>query len=266
LENMEKAIDKPGKFLDLPVHYEVLWKGCLLLTTATWKFDPSWIYELPQELEQSRAAIWNQAQKDFPQIYDGQLLCLTSYDCEANDLRLEVGTIRFSQMMVHVRTDVPIHDGFGSLGVQVAIFTQDRRFLLVGERSHSSDYRPGWLAIPGGIFEVADVNGSIIEAIDREMREEVGLKLRPSFALRALLKMQPHTSTALLVEAQLSEAETIDVSKPVMGNEEWERLVLRWLPCSELPRLNRERIFDGLDFIAADRLAFQQKKSSVFFG
>ncbi|MFW9917774.1 MAG: NUDIX domain-containing protein, partial [Candidatus Thorarchaeota archaeon] len=238
--------------------------------TASWKFDPSWTYDLPLELEQSRTAIWNQAKKDFPQIYDGKLLCLTRYDCEANELRLEVGTIHFSQMMAHVRTDVPIQDGFGSLGVQVAIFTQDRtqdrRFLLVGERSHNSDYRPGWLAIPGGIFEVADVNGSIGEAINREMREEVALKLRPNFVLRALLKMQPHTSTALLVEAHLAESETINVSKPVMGNEEWEGQVLQWLPCPELPHLNRERIFDGLDFIVADWLAFQQKESSVFFG
>lgn len=249
----------------MSIYYEVLWKGCLALTTATWKLDPSWTYELPLELEQSRAAIWNQAKKDFPHIYDGKLLCLTSYNCEANELTLHVGIIRFSQMMTHERTDVPIHDGYGSLGVQVAIFTQDRRSLLVGERSHNSDYRPGWLAIPGGIFEETDVNNSIIEAINREMREEVALKLHQSFALRALLKMHPHTSTALLVEVQLSEAETIDVSKSVMGNEEWEGQILRWLPCSELPHLNRERIFEGLDFIVIDWLAFQKKDSSVFF-
>jgi ADP-ribose pyrophosphatase YjhB (NUDIX family) len=249
----------------LPIYYEVLWKGCLALTTATWKFDPSWAYELPLELEQSRAAIWDQAKKDFPQIYDGELLCLTDYNCEANELTLHVGTIHFSQMMAHVTTDIPIHDGYGSLGVQVAIFTQERRFLLVGERSHDSDYRPGWLAIPGGIFEVVDANSSITEAINRELREEVALKFRQSFTLRALLKMQPHTNTALLVEAQLAESETIDVSKPVTGNEEWEDQILRWLPCSELPHLNRERIFDGLDFIVADWLAFQKKDNSTFF-
>jgi 8-oxo-dGTP pyrophosphatase MutT (NUDIX family) len=230
----------------LPVYYEVLWKGCLALKTASWKFDPSWTYALPLELEQSRVAIWNQAKKDFPQIYDGKLLCLTSYNCEANELTLDVGIIRFSQMMTHERTDVPIQDGYGSLGVQVAIFTRDRRFLLVGERSQNSDYRPGWLTIPGGIFEETDVSNSIIEAINREMREEVTLKLRQNFT-------------------QLAESETIDVSKPVMGNEEWEGQVLRWLPCAELPHLNHERIFEGLDFIVADCLVFQKKDSSVFF-
>lgn len=185
---------------------------------------------------------------------------------EANDLKLSVGTIRFAQMMTHERLDIPIHDGHGSLGVQVAIFTANRRHLLVGERSHNSDYRPGWLTIPGGIFEVTDVSGSITKAINREMREEVMLKLRQSFLLRAILKMHPHTSTALLVEAQLAETENIDVSRAVKGNEEWEEKILRWLPCSELPQLNRERIFDGLDSIIVDWLAFQKKDQSLFFG
>ncbi|MHA2232427.1 MAG: hypothetical protein ACXAB4_08040, partial [Candidatus Hodarchaeales archaeon] len=162
----------------MPLRYDVLWKGHLDLKRLTWEFDPSWTYELPPELEQSRANIWRQAKKDFPHIYDGKLLCLTSYLLEANEFKLSVGTIRFSQMMTHERRDIPIHDGYGSLGVQVAIFTADRRHLLVGERSRYSDYRPGWLAIPGGIFEVADVNGSINKAINREMSEEIKLKLR----------------------------------------------------------------------------------------
>jgi ADP-ribose pyrophosphatase YjhB (NUDIX family) len=250
---------------NLPACYDVLWKGSVDLKKVTWQFDSSWTYDLPPELEQSRPTIWRQAKNDFPQIYDGELLCLTNYHVEANELKLSVGTIRFSQMMTHERLNVPIHDGYGSLGVQVAIFTDDRRYLLVGERNQKSDYRPGWWTIPGGIFEVTDVNGSVTKAINREMKEEVALELRQGFILRAMLKMHPHTSTALLVEAQFAEAEAIDVTRPVRGNEEWEEKTLRWLPCPELPHLNRERIFDGLDFIATDWQAFQKKERNLFF-
>ncbi|MFX0114506.1 MAG: NUDIX domain-containing protein [Candidatus Hodarchaeota archaeon] len=249
----------------MPVCYDILWKGRLDLKRLTWKFDPSWTYDLPPELEKARTTIWRQATKDFPHIYDGELLCLTSYHLEANESKLSVGTIRFSQMMVHERLNIPIHDGYGSLGVQVAIFTDDRRHLLVGERSQKSDYRPGWWTLPGGIFEVADVNGSINKAINREMKEEVALKLHQSFILRAMLKMHPHTSTALLVEAQIAQGEAIDVSRPVRGNEEWEEKTLRWLPCLELPHLDHERIFDGLDFIAGEWRAFLKKERSLFF-
>jgi ADP-ribose pyrophosphatase YjhB (NUDIX family) len=73
-----------------------------------------------------------------------------------------------------------LSESLGSIGFQLFIRDPTKKKFLLGKRAQSSDYKPGHYTIPGGMFEVEDCEGTVENAVLREIKEELLLCLDPS--------------------------------------------------------------------------------------
>ncbi|MFX1415307.1 MAG: NUDIX domain-containing protein, partial [Promethearchaeota archaeon] len=127
-----------------------------------------------------------------------------------------------------------------------------------------SMYCPLFLAAPGGMLEVADIEHSFEEACMREVREEAHLDLQPQKYMIALTKeLHGHVGAAILIEALATDP--IDPSQLVQGNEEWTDGKLRWHPVDELESLDERIMLEGVRFATEQWKLFRDTGDSILF-
>ncbi|MFX0211265.1 MAG: NUDIX domain-containing protein [Candidatus Hodarchaeota archaeon] len=227
---------------------EILWEGRIPLSSVKWTFNPNKTFNFPPKFENRRQQIWNSMCKAYPHLYDGEILFLEDYSLEKESLKLYTRTIRFSEILVHIEDDLRVPN-YGSLGFQAIITDSTHAYLLMGERAHTSEYKPGYLAIPGGIFEKNDSRKSILEACLRELEEEIVIDVdQESFYLVAILREASKLGICLLVEVETMKNVSSSEGK-VDGNEEWERNQLEWIKFSQICDLEQDRLMEGLNFL-----------------
>ena len=107
---------------------------------------------------------------------------------------------------------------------------------------------PSYLTLPGGIFESTDLEKSLVEACLREINEEIPISInKESFQLIAILPEVKQLGTCLLVEVETTETSNLsDSNHKIIGNEEWEKNQLEWIPFSRISNLARNRLMEGL--------------------
>ncbi|MFW9992196.1 MAG: NUDIX domain-containing protein [Candidatus Odinarchaeota archaeon] len=210
----------------------VIWTGRVPLSSITWVFDESKRFSFSPSFEKKRQETWKYMTQHYPWIYDGELLALDDLSVENSALKLMMRSIRFSQLVTHERNGLRLPESLGSLGFQAVITNSNNTHLLIGERAQSSDYKPGFITLPGGIFETSDMQSSLQDACLRELREEIALPLNEqSMFSIALIRDTNHTGSIILVEGKASASFTSSElnSGTVAGNEEWEGNKLWWL-------------------------------------
>lgn len=152
---------------------------------------------------------------------------------------------------MHDKGKIPFKSSLGSLGFQCVVLNKNRNAFLIGERAHTSDYKPGWLTLPGGIFELDDTKKAVQKACLRELTEEVTINVKiKSLRLRAILREQNNLGTILLIEAETDSnvpRERIKRTK-VGGNEEWENNELEWIDIADLNTLSKP-LMEGITFL-----------------
>ncbi|UCE13352.1 MAG: NUDIX hydrolase [Candidatus Heimdallarchaeota archaeon] len=231
-----------------------LWEGRIPLSSVFWRFNASKPFQLSPSFEERRLYVWKSMQMQYPHLYDGELLVLSHFYFENSKLILITRSIRFSQVLVHLKDGLKVSE-HGSLGFQAIITNPpSHSLLLVGERSHESEYKPGFLTIPGGIFESDDARNSLTNACVRELDEEINVPLNiNSFYLIAMLPEANQLGTCLLIEVETTEehARTVMPNLKVTGNEEWEENQLEWLSFSQICDLKKNRLMEGLSFLRA---------------
>ncbi|UCG00859.1 MAG: NUDIX hydrolase [Candidatus Heimdallarchaeota archaeon] len=225
---------------------EILWEGRIPLSSVIWTFDPNKTFKFSPLFEEQRQQIWNAMCKTHPHLYDGQILILNDFSFEKNILKLNTWTIRFSCIQVFLKKNLEVPK-FGGLGFQAIITDPTYSYLLIGERAHTSEYKPGYKAIPGGIFEESDSKKSLLEACLRELKEEIQIDVNPeSFFIIAMVREASKLGTCLIIEVETRE----DVSQQSLyGNDEWESNQLEWIEFSQVFDLKHKHLTEGLHFL-----------------
>ncbi len=228
----------------------ILWEGRVPLSEVSWSFDLTKRFHVSPSFEKRRRQVWNSMHNQFPHLYDGEILILDDFSTEKNTLKLSTWGIPFSVILVHQNDNLKVPK-YGSLGFQAIISNPSHSHLLVGERSHVSEYMPGYLTLPGGIFESTDLEKSLVEACLREINEEISIStIEESFQLIAILPEIKQLGTCLLVEAETTETNNLsDSNHKIIGNEEWENNQLEWIPFSRISTLDRNRLMEGLCYL-----------------
>lgn len=242
---------------------EVHWQGRIPLEDVRWEMIPDSEIVLPPDLEERREALWRKTLDDYPDSYDGELLFLSDFSVESTSVFMRTASVRFSRIRTLVSERRNLGE-YGSLGFQAMILSSEREHMLIGERSKESMYCPLFLAAPGGMLEVADIEHSFEEACMREVREEAHLDLQPQRYMIALTKeLHGHVGAAILIEALATDF--IDPSQLVQGNEEWTDGKLRWHPVDELESLDERIMLEGVRFATEQWKLFRDTGDSILF-
>ncbi|MHA1971443.1 MAG: NUDIX hydrolase [Candidatus Hodarchaeales archaeon] len=232
---------------------EILWSGKMPLDKIIWTHTEKEPDIFSQEFLTASQKFWKEKQTEIPSLYDGNLVLLDKYLLQGEVLSLHTKMIKFSKILYSVQNNISLPSTLGSLGFQTFIWRQqqNQRKILVGERSSSSEYMPGFLTVPGGMFESFDTQASLEKAVMRELGEEIDLELNSQdLNLIAILREQHSLGTILLLETFVI-SETLD---HISGNEEWERNVLSWVPLKELYNHNKAILMEGLLYLSQECL------------
>ncbi len=235
----------------------ILWIGNLALENLTWTVNTPEIISANPEHEERRKAHWKQMLKKYPHLYDGDLLLVKDCKITKDQIALVLSLTKFSLVSFYYEEKIPFKDSLGSLGFQCVVLDKNRTAFLIGERAHTSDYQPGWLTVPGGIFEREDVEGDVQEACLRELIEEITVKVKKdTLKLRAIIREQNDMGVILLteIETEIIVPEESKHREIIRGNEEWERKELRWVRFDEISQLPFNRLMEGLEFLKHHQL------------
>jgi ADP-ribose pyrophosphatase YjhB (NUDIX family) len=227
----------------------VLWEGQLPISSIRWIFDSNKKFTFSSKFRMGREKHWRQLTQTYPTLYDGKLLILQHYSIKNSVLILETRELRFSSLVYLMHLNYSLPESYGSLGFQVFVTHPAEDKFLIGKRSSSSEYKPGYYTIPGGMFEVRDIKDGLHTACLREIKEELFMDLNHStLSLIAILHELNGFGVVLLFQCSLNEDLLLLESSEgyFRANEEWQDKRLYWLPFSEIPTLNKNKIMEGL--------------------
>jgi len=229
---------------------KVLWSGRKNLDDIKWKYDKSKEFFFSHDFMERKNQLWQQMIVEFPKIYDGTIIVLEKYQLETH-ITFHTRSIKFSEMMMLERNNLPMPESLGPLGFQTVILNKPKSHFIMGKRSLKSDYKPGYLTIPGGLFELSDLNGSVKDACLRELNEELDLQFDElEMFLIAILK-DYGLGVNLLIECQIRGGR-YETNQYITGNEEWENK-LKWTSFDNAQNLEEKIILEGLSFIKNHR-------------
>ncbi|MHA1450017.1 MAG: NUDIX domain-containing protein [Candidatus Hodarchaeales archaeon] len=215
-----------------------------------WKYDRLKKFEFSETVKKLCQKNWQTMIKRFPKIYDGTLLVLDDYWINDGELQLRLRNMRFSELIYHVEERMRLPESLGPLGFQTFVVNRERTHFLIGKRSLASEYMPGSLTIPGGMFEEEDAGKSVTAACLRELQEELELYVdESSFRAIALLREKNDIGSILLTEVMIAEIVSLDTRRGIKGNEEWEGNELQWLSFSDIDTLVGCSLMEGLMYL-----------------
>ncbi|MHA2250288.1 MAG: NUDIX hydrolase [Candidatus Kariarchaeaceae archaeon] len=225
---------------------QILWEGSIPLDQVKWEFIPNNDPSLPIGFETLRKSTWEMKKKQFPNLYDGDIVFLNDFRIEDEGITLYVSEIKFSTITTLFENRISLPMNKGSLGFQATIFDINKEKVLVGQRSAKSEYKPGFYSMPGGIFEVSDLKSTVAHGILREVNEEIGINLENHpMLLRAIVREQNNIAVGLMVEIS-SDLSTKSEGLP--ANEEWQDHRVKWYTINEICSLGKE-ILEGLIYM-----------------
>ncbi len=227
-------------------NFNILWEGELPLDSIKWNKKNIKEFQLPSEHLFEIKANWDIYIKENPNDYDGNLLFLDNYYFQDNHLFLDTSFMKFSTAIYMVKNKILVKKGIGVLGTQYLIFSPNKQYILVGERSLSQSYFPGALCGPGGMLELNDLNTSSKEALTRELYEEVSIPLKSKAFLKAILVGWNGVSVAFIISTKINEAYNFNPNEIIPAKEdEWEHN-LKWQSVEELKSILINELLDGL--------------------
>jgi ADP-ribose pyrophosphatase YjhB (NUDIX family) len=236
---------------------DIMWRGNLPLSAVEWEFDTTAEIAFSREIEEKIKDFWEEAVKQYPTMYDGTLLCVHKINCQSEKISLVMGYIPFSVVHYHYQNNKPLTVTYGSLGFQAKIYNPERTHVLLGQRVSTSEYKPGYYALPGGILEKKDLQGTIAEACLREIKEETFLEINTeTFRVLTVFREDHKVAIGILVEVETKQE--IDAEKNaklvIPANEEWEKQELTWYSVTQVKELKDEQLLEGLMITINDEL------------
>jgi len=170
-----------------------------------------------QKILDHRDQYWTEL-KSKHDVYNGDLLGVTDFTGNS----FKCFTYSFKDHITIKRFGITFPRYLGNLGFKIHVISPDGIRTVLGKRSLSSEYLGGWTTTIGGMFELADIKGTIADAVLRELHEESGIVKDDldwsSFRLISIMKEINGLAVDLIVEIRLqTEVELVP-------NDEWESL------------------------------------------
>ena len=226
--------------------YIVHWRGKTSIDRVTWTHLDDEI-TLPDHLEERRLGLWRELKEREPAAYDGDCLYIHDMQLAPDRVHLTTRPIKFSKHVTLLEKRDRVK-GYGSIGVNALIYNPEKTHLLVGVRSDSCLYYPGYHTVPTGLLSKEDTNGTIKQAFLREVEEETTLQLAPGMHLIAITT-EHRDPFAVQLLIQCTTKKKPDTTKPVPGNHEWKNNQLHWTPLDQLIDIY-EKSFIGVKYPA----------------
>lgn len=134
--------------------------------------------ELPDEIQKNINEHWEQAQKENPNIWNGEITCVA--DCAINDQEIIITCKKsnYAHYLYDERIGLCEKYGCSNLSAGCLIETSDN-YYIVGELAENTSF-PGCMQISGGNADNNDIkNGeiNISNTIVRECKEELNIDL-----------------------------------------------------------------------------------------
>ena len=134
--------------------------------------------ELPDEIQKNINKHWEQAQKENPNIWNGEITCVA--DCAINDQEIIITCKKsnYAHYLYDERIGLCEKYGCSNLSAGCLIETSDN-YYIVGELAENTSF-PGCMQISGGNADNNDIkNGeiNISNTIVRECKEEINIDL-----------------------------------------------------------------------------------------
>ncbi len=149
-----------------------LWSGKFPISDVIWTFLPDKKFEFSTKFPNEKNEHWKSYLLQFPNLYDGDLLFLDNFSVKERMIVLTTRSMKFSTLTYLERNKIKLKESLGSIGFQLFIRDPIGDNFLLGKRAQSSEYKPGYYTIPGGMFEVDDSNDSVANACLREINED----------------------------------------------------------------------------------------------
>ncbi len=226
---------------------KAIWEGELPLDQIKWRNRSFKEFQLSNKHESKKKLNWDEHMKDYPNDYDGKLLFLDNFQFKDNYIYLDISFVKFSTIIFMVKNKIPVKKGIGMLGTQCLIFSPNKEFILVGERSLSQSYYPGAIVNVGGMLELDDLKKTPKEALMREAYEETQLNLKSDAFLKAILVGWNNVSVTFLISTTLSSIYNFNPDEEVIPADKNEfEGNLHWLSIQDLKKLQQGKYLDGL--------------------
>ncbi|MBS3793950.1 MAG: NUDIX domain-containing protein [Candidatus Thorarchaeota archaeon] len=234
--------------------HTVYWKG--RVATGNIEFEHS--HErilLSHKLEEIREHIWEETVQQYPNSYDGDILVLEGVSSKNERMILHTKEIKFSRVLVLERIGQKLGE-YGTVGLQMAVFSENHQYILYGERAHTEMYCPGLYSLPGGMLEVSDTEGSFDHACMREFLEEVSIDIHEGRHLIGIVK-DLHSAVGITLIVKGEAKTKPQAGRQIQGNKEWKDETLKWYDVDSLASLGKHQVLSGLLFLKKEFSALQ---------
>lgn len=135
-------------------------------------------FELPEELQNKIKEFWNKCLEDNPNLWDGDLMCISECRMEDDRIIMSCQKTKYSHYLYDERIGLPKEYGCNNMSAGSLIETNDN-FYIVGELAENMSY-PRCMQLPGGNADNSDIKDgkiNILDTIIRETREELNIEL-----------------------------------------------------------------------------------------
>ncbi|MFW9779069.1 MAG: NUDIX hydrolase [Candidatus Heimdallarchaeota archaeon] len=231
----------------------VFWEQKITLSDVSWEHDPHYRFNFSSKILRLSKLHWKALSRQYPALYDGKILVLQNFSDKSGILKLTTSWIEFSLLVYHNYNKLSIPGTLGVLGCKVLITNPKETHFLLGVRSQKSEYKPGFVTLPGGLFEISDITNTVQEACLRELREELEIQVQEDVMdLIAIIRGEKGNSAILMIYTTcrtLGNGGVPDVSIPVVGNEEFQDNLLRWTSFEQIPYLESPNLMEGLQYL-----------------
>lgn len=134
---------------------------------------------LPKELRKKIDAFWNEAIKENPQLWNGEIFCVSKCVLDDNSLVMNCSKTDYAHYLYDERIGCPTENSCYNLSAGTLLETLDG-YYVIGELAKTTSY-PGCLTITGGnIDEKEDIIGNVVN-ISNTMRREAIEELNIDF-------------------------------------------------------------------------------------
>lgn len=134
--------------------------------------------ELPEEIQTEIDKHWEQAQKENPNIWNGEITCVADCSISEQEIIITCKKSNYAHYLYDERIGLSEKYGCSNLSAGCLIETSDN-YYIVGELAENTSY-PGCMQISGGNADNSDIKNGEIEisnTIIRECKEELNIDL-----------------------------------------------------------------------------------------
>ena len=136
-------------------------------------------FELPKEIQSKIHEFWKDAQTKTPDLWDGELMCVSSYERNGDMINITCKKTTYSHYLYNERIGLPMEYRCNSLASGCILETRDD-YYIIGEMAENTSFPKGLQPCGGSVEKKDKENGKInvLKTIERESKEELNLNMQ----------------------------------------------------------------------------------------